>query len=200
MTDTAIKIETVKMGNDRQDPTCDLTNGHEPTTRDVAVYALRGALDGAAPAHEAVDALIVAASLRVQTDTNLQQRLRVLEEWRAGVQDTRATEDVVFWRARALKVERQNADLRQQASERESELRRLTATVDELTATANECQQQVSVLSAQLTERDQRISELADESDGLFARVDELESAIGQHQAEKDDLQHKLNLAMELSV
>lgn len=125
MTDTQIQDGVV-------DPVAESNNGREPTVRDVAVYTLRGALDGALRAHEAVDALLTAASQRVQRDTDLQRRLRELEEWRAGVQDTRATEDVVFWRTRALKVERQNAALRREAGTREAELRRVAAMVDEL--------------------------------------------------------------------
>lgn len=116
------------------EPQADMANDPNNPGQELAVALLRYATDGKVPEQEAIGALMHAASLRVQIDAGLERRLRELEEWRAGVQEARATEDTVFWRVRAVSVERQNAALRQEASEREAELRRLTVIGDDLRA------------------------------------------------------------------
>ena len=121
-----------------------------PTLRDMAVERLREVLSGIRPAHEAVDALLSAANWQqTEVELDVSRRVRALEAWRDHQQDTQVhtTEDVVFWRSRALTVERQNTTLRQEASAREAEIRRITALSDELARRLAEFVDEVSAAS-----------------------------------------------------
>ena len=103
----------------------DMANDVNRLGQELAATFPRYATDIKVSLQEATGALMHAASLRVQTDAGLDRRLRELEEWRASVQQPRASEDVVFWRTRVLEAEQQNAALRNEAAEREADLRRL---------------------------------------------------------------------------
>ena len=104
------------------DTLADMTNDPDRPGQELAATLLRCATDSTASQQEAIGTPTHAANL---PDADLDRRLRELGGWRANVQQTRATEGVVFWRTRALEAEQQNAALRKEAAERKADLRRL---------------------------------------------------------------------------